>query len=57
LLEAWAAAGAGDRRATEILDAGLEVADLREGERSVDQLWEAVNPDRELPEIYDFRMH
>jgi tetratricopeptide (TPR) repeat protein len=58
LLEAWAAAGSGERaRAAEILDAGLEVADLREGERSVDQLWALVNPDRELPAIYDFRMH
>jgi hypothetical protein len=58
LLEAWAAAGAGDRaRAAEILDAGLELADLREGERSIDQLWEMINPGRELPAIYDFRMH
>jgi hypothetical protein len=58
LLEAWAAAAAGDRgRAAGILEAGLEVADLREGERSVDQLWNAVHPDRALPSVYDFRMH
>jgi hypothetical protein len=58
LLEAWAAVGAGARaRAAAILDAGLEVADLREGEHSVDRLWRAVHPDRELPSVYDFRMH
>ena len=57
LLEAWAAHGAGDaQRAAAILDAGLEVADLREGERSIDQLWSTVFPARELPVEYDFRM-
>ena len=57
LLEAWAAVGAGDAaRARAILDSGLEVPDLREGERSIDQLWAAAYPDRELPPMYDFRM-
>lgn len=57
LLEGWAAHGAGAAaRAEAILLDGLEVADLREGERSVDQLWAAVFPDRELPADYDFRM-
>jgi len=57
LLEAWAAHGAGDaQRAAAILDAGLEVAGLREGERSIDQLWSTVFPDRPLPEEHDFRM-
>ena len=57
LLEAWAAVGAGDTaRAQAILDSGLEVPDLREGERSIDQLWAAAYPDRELPPMYDFRM-
>ena len=57
LLEGWAAHGAGAAaRAQAILLDGLEVADLREGERSVDQLWVAVFPDRPLPAQYDFRM-
>ena len=57
LLEAWAAHGAGDvRRAQVILGDGLEVAGLREGERSLDQLWNAVFPARQVPAEYDFRM-
>ena len=57
LLEAWAALGAGDPdRADAILAAGLEIADLREGERSIDQLWRAAFPDRDVPAEYDFRM-
>jgi hypothetical protein len=57
LLEAWAAHGIGDvRRAEAILEDGLEVADLREGERSLDQLWNAVFPARQVPAEYDFRM-
>ena len=35
---------------------GLDGPDLREGERSVDQLWALVFPDRPLPARYDFRM-
>jgi hypothetical protein len=57
LLEGFAAVGAGEiARARAVLLAGLEVADLREGERSVDALWRAAFPDRELPPDYDFRM-
>ena len=57
LLEGWAAHGAGDTvRAQAVLAAGLEVADLREGERSLDQLWNAVYPDRDVPAEFDFRM-
>lgn len=57
MLEAWAALGAGQReRAAAILDAGLEVPDVREGERSLDALWLAVHPGTEIPEPYDFRM-
>ena len=57
LLEGWAAHGAGAAaRAQAILLDGLEIADLREGERSIDQLWTAVFPDRPLPAEYDFRM-
>jgi Domain of unknown function (DUF5107) len=58
LLEAWAAHGAGEStRAQAILDDRIEVADLREGERSLDQLWAAVFPGRAVPPEYDFRMH
>ena len=39
-----------------ILEDGLKVADLREGERSIDQLWKAVFPGRAVPAEYDFRM-
>ena len=57
LLEGWAAHEAGDAdRARAVLEGGLEVADLREGERSVDALWTAVFPDRPIPAEYDFRM-
>ncbi len=57
LLEGWAAHEAGDAdRARAVLEDGLEVADLREGERSVDALWTAVFPDRPIPAEYDFRM-
>ena len=57
LVEAFAAAAAGEiERAQTILLEGLDVPDLREGERSVDQLWSLVFPDRPLPARYDFRM-
>ncbi len=57
LLEGWAAHEAGDAdRARAVLDEGLEVADLREGERSVDALWTAVFPNEPIPAEYDFRM-
>lgn len=58
LLEAWAAAESGAAaRAAAILEAGVDIADLREGERSLDALWLMVHPDLPLPERYDFRMH
>ena len=57
LVEAFAAVAAGQvDRARAVLDDGLDVPDLREGERSVDQLWDLVYPDRPLPARYDFRM-
>lgn len=57
LLEGFAAVGAGQpERARAILEAGLEVADLREGERSIDELWQAAFPGRDVPPEYDFRM-
>ncbi|MFC5186051.1 DUF5107 domain-containing protein [Actinomadura harenae] len=58
LLEARAAIGTGDLdRARAILDAGLEVDDLKEGEVSLDALWTAVYPGRPVPHEYDFRMN
>ena len=42
--------------AQELLDAGIEVPDLREGE-TLDRLWREAYGDRELPARYDFRMH
>ncbi|WP_433236208.1 DUF5107 domain-containing protein [Streptosporangium sp. CA-135522] len=58
LLEAQAALGAGDReRAGRILDEGLVVPDLREGEDALDELWSAHHGDTSgLPAHYDFRM-
>lgn len=57
LLEAFAAAATGNvARAQTILLAGLDVPDIREGERSVDELWSTAFPDRDLPARYDFRM-
>jgi hypothetical protein len=60
-LEAWAAVLAGDlRRAESILDGGLEVADLREGEDSLSELWLRCRRHRagtaEVPFVYDFRL-
>ena len=60
-LEAWAAALAGDLgRAESILDAGLEVADLREGEASLSDLWLLCRRRRAetgvVPFRYDFRL-
>jgi Domain of unknown function (DUF5107) len=65
-LEAWAAVLQGDvRRAESILECGLEVADLREGETSLSDLWLAVHrpppgeasPQPDVPFVYDFRLH
>ena len=38
-----------------LLEAGIEVPDLREGE-TLGELWRAVFGDRPLPYHYDFRM-
>ncbi|WP_274563848.1 DUF5107 domain-containing protein [Streptomyces spiramyceticus] len=38
-----------------ILDAGIEVADLREGAETLGEVWAAVS-DEALPETYDYRM-
>ncbi|GIL25199.1 DUF5107 domain-containing protein [Actinocatenispora comari] len=58
LLTVRAALAAGHPdRARAILSDGLEVADLREGETSLDALWTAAFPDRPIPPEYDFRMH
>ncbi|RSN11602.1 DUF5107 domain-containing protein [Nonomuraea sp. WAC 01424] len=58
LLEARAALSTGDRARTgRILDAGLIVPDLREGEDALDDLWFAHHGrDSALPPAYDFRM-
>lgn len=57
LLEAMAAVAAGQqRRARGILEAGLVIDDLREGEGSLEELWRATHPGRTLPDAYNFRM-
>ncbi|HEX8929566.1 MAG TPA: hypothetical protein VGA45_11670, partial [Actinomycetota bacterium] len=57
-LEARAAVLAGDiRRAESILEGGLEVADLREGEGSLSDLWRRCRGRHaEVPFVYDFRL-
>jgi tetratricopeptide (TPR) repeat protein len=64
-LEAWAAVGNGNVGLAEsILERGLEVADLREGEASLSDLWLAVHPAppgpaggrADVPFVYDFRL-
>jgi hypothetical protein len=57
-LEARAAVLAGDiRRAESILEGGLEVADLREGEGSLSDLWRMCRGRHaEVPFVYDFRL-
>ena len=58
-LEARAAVLHGEIRLAEsILDRGLEVADLREGEDSLSDLWLSCRNDHpDVPFIYDFRLH
>ncbi|MET9341068.1 DUF5107 domain-containing protein [Nonomuraea sp. NPDC003804] len=58
LLEAQAGLAAGDRdRTGRILEEGLVVPDLREGEDALDDLWSTYHGgDRDLPAEYDFRM-
>ncbi|PYI69126.1 DUF5107 domain-containing protein [Arthrobacter livingstonensis] len=43
--------------AARMLRAGLEVADLREGENSITALWQEVCPGEDVPERYQFGMH
>jgi hypothetical protein len=57
LLEARALADAGDAAAARrLLDAGIEVTDLREGEEGLHGLWASLNPTAPVPARYDFRM-
>ena len=56
-LEAAALAGVGKtEEAAALLKAGLEVADLREGENPILDLWQQVCPDEEVPARYQFSM-
>lgn len=58
LLEAQALALAGDAAAAaDILRAGIEVADLREGENAMAALWVQVIPDVPVPAEYQFSMN
>jgi tetratricopeptide (TPR) repeat protein len=58
-LQAWAAVLHGEvRLAQSILERGLEVADLREGEDSLSDLWLLCRNDHsDVPFVYDFRLH
>jgi tetratricopeptide (TPR) repeat protein len=58
-LQAWAAVLHGELRLAEsILERGLEVADLREGESSLSDLWLICRNDHsDVPFFYDFRLH
>jgi hypothetical protein len=65
-LQAWAAVLHGDVRLAEsILESGLEIADLREGEASLSDLWLMAHPappgaasdQPDVPFVYDFRLH
>ena len=61
-LQAWAAVLHGDVGLAEsILERGLEIADLREGEVSLSDLWLTVHRappgQADVPFIYDFRLH
>jgi tetratricopeptide (TPR) repeat protein len=59
LLQARAAVLHGEIRLAEsILERGLEVADLREGEVSLSDLWLLCRNDHsDVPFVYDFRLH
>lgn len=45
-----------DDEAGRMLRAGIEMANLREGDVTVSDLWEQVFPNEQLPTDYDFRM-
>lgn len=56
-LEAVALARAGrTAEAAAVLDAGVEVADIREGETSLGELWRQVHPGEDVPPEYEFGM-
>ncbi|MBT2508940.1 DUF5107 domain-containing protein [Streptomyces sp. ISL-98] len=56
LIEAQLLVAEGDAEAARaILDAGIEVADLREGAETLGEVWAAVS-DEALPEAYNYRM-
>lgn len=58
LLEAQAFALSGDTdRAIGILRAGMEVAELREGENAMAELWGRLLPDEPVPAEYQFSMN
>jgi hypothetical protein len=57
LLRAWALARVGcEAEAAAILRAGVEVADIREGENSISRLWQSVCPGEDVPAAYQFSM-
>jgi Domain of unknown function (DUF5107) len=57
LLEIQAALACGDNaRASRLLAGDIEVPDLREGETSLDVLWQRTHPGQPVPARYDFRM-
>lgn len=57
VLEVRAALASGDRaEAGRLLEQGVEVPDIREGELSMSELWRQAFPDRPVPAQYDFTM-
>lgn len=57
LLEGTAALRAGARqRAEAVLASNIVISDIREGERSLSDLWREVFPEQDVPSQYDFRM-
>ncbi|MGB3376901.1 MAG: DUF5107 domain-containing protein, partial [Microbacterium sp.] len=57
VLAVRAALGSGDRaEAGRLLETGIEVPDIREGELSMSDLWREAFGDRPVPERYDFSM-
>ncbi|WP_329379278.1 DUF5107 domain-containing protein [Streptomyces sp. NBC_01716] len=56
LIEAQLLLAEGDKTAARaVFDAGFEVADLREGEETLNEVWSSLTDDP-LPETYDYRM-
>lgn len=55
-LAVQAALAAGDNaRAAHLMESDLEIPDLREGETSLDVLWQLTHPGQPVPAAYDFR--